>query len=449
MVRKLGTIFLLSLGLALLLILQPWKRFQEEPPRFFDRLPEADIIGKSSLLDLSRTLSSTMYYYKIPGREFLTYDFILSQGKAFGLDIQKPVFFFMDQENWEIKDFGLLTMVSDSSKIKLGIEKLYQLTNIHDTTILDQRVYHEDESQFFLAYGPDWLFFYQGDDFERRFRGILNAKKNEIPPKWRDFLNSVEYASSSAAAYVAFDELKDIGVASASFSISNDSTSVTLNTVITQMDTVRFTLRDFGPSYLEKDFTKSLVNIHLKTDSSSFNENQPLIVLASKFAKRIGFPTQALFDTWTGNLSFRQGGIQAIDEQYVESELDEDFNVTEVIKTKKVNVTGFSLYLSTNKNARSFVNKLSNKGILTKEGSKYRLLYSPPLNMKITDTSLALYTSKYLPRMVPDSLNQIIWTNKSTPYSIKIDSTSHKSIYGSVTIPLHKLIEENVPKPQR
>ena len=448
MARKLGTIFLLSLGLALLLILQPWKRFQVEPPRFFDRLPEADIIGKSSILDLSRTLSSTMYYYKIPGREFLTYDFILSQGKSFGLDIQKPVFFFMDQENWEIQDIGFLSMVSDSSKIKFGIEKLSQLTSIHDTTVLNQRVFHERNSQFFLAYGEDWLFLYQGNNFDKRFNSILNAKKNEIPPKWRDFLNSVEYASSSAAALISFDELKDIGISSASFSISNDSTSVTLNTVITQVDTVRFSLRDFGPSYLEKDFTKSLVNVHLKTDSSSFNENQPLILLASKFSKRIGFPTQSLFEAWTGNLSFRQGGIQAIDEQYVESELDEDFNVTEVIKTKKVNVTGFSLYMSTNKNGRKFVNKLSSKGILTKEGNKYRLLYSPPLNMKLTDTSLALYTSKYLPKMVSDSMNQIIWTNKSTPYTIKIDSTSIKSIYGSVTIPLHKLIEENVPKVQ-
>ena len=145
MFRKLGTIFILSLGLAILLILQPWKRFQVEPPRFFDRLPEADIIGKSSILDLSRTLSSAMYYYKIPGREFLTYDFILSQGKSFGLDVQKPVFFFMDQENWEIKDLGLLTMVTDSSKISLGIEKLYQLTNIHDTVVLGERVFHEEK----------------------------------------------------------------------------------------------------------------------------------------------------------------------------------------------------------------------------------------------------------------------------------------------------------------
>ena len=134
---------------------------------------------------------------------------------------------------------------------------------------------------------------------------------------------------------------------------------------------------------------------------------------------------------------------------YIESELDEDFNVTEVLKTKKVNVTGFSLYMSTNKNGRSLVNKLSNKGILTRDGAKYRLLYSPPLNMKITDTSLALYTSKYLPNMVMDTENQIIWTNKSTPYTVKIDSTSLRSIYGSLTIPLHKLVEENVPLRQK
>lgn len=446
MYRKLGAIFLLSIGLAAILIFQPWKRFRVEPPRFYDRLPEADIIGKSSILDLSRALSSTMYYYKIPGREFLTYDFILSQGKTFGVDIQNPVFFFMDEEDWEIVDFGILSMVSDSSKIHLGIEKLYQLTDLHDTIILNQKVYHEERSKFYMSYGEDWLFLYHGEQFEKRFNAILNAKKNEIPPKWRDFLNSSNYATKSAAAYMSFENLKELGIASAAFSLSNDSTSITLNTVISQIDTIRFSLRETGPSYKERDFTKSLINLHLNTESQQLTNEDPLYKIGEKFAKRIGFPMESLLNAWTGNISFRQGGIQEIDEHYIESELDEDFNITEVVKSKKVKVTGFSLYLSTNSSGRSFVNRLFDKGILTKDGDKYRLLYSPPLNMSVSDTSLALYTSRYVPKMTNDSLNQIIWTNKSTPFSFQIDSMTVKSVYGSITIPLQQIIEDNINK---
>ncbi len=216
--------------------------------------------------------------------------------------------------------------------------------------------------------------------------------------------------------------------------------------VISQIDTIRFSLRDEGPSFQERDFTKSLINLHLNTEHQQLKKEDPLYKMGEKFSKRIGFPMEALLNAWTGNVSFRQGGIQEIDEHYIESELDEDFNITEVVKSKKVKVTGFSLYLSMNSKGRSFVNRLFDKGILTKDGDKYRLLYSPPLNMSVSDTSLALYTSRFVPKLANDSLNQIIWTNKSTPFSFQIDSISLKNVYGSITIPLQKIIKDNINK---
>jgi hypothetical protein len=35
-----------------------------------------------------------LYYNKIPFRDLLSYEFILSQGKLYGLNLQKPIYFF-------------------------------------------------------------------------------------------------------------------------------------------------------------------------------------------------------------------------------------------------------------------------------------------------------------------------------------------------------------------
>jgi hypothetical protein len=43
---------------------------------------------------------------------------------------------------------------------------------------------------------------------------------------------------------------------------------------------------------------------------------------------------------WEGDVSFNQGGMISIQESYIESVLDDDFNVTEVKKTKETKVTG-------------------------------------------------------------------------------------------------------------
>ena len=58
MYRQLSFIFLLAGALTALLVFRPWEAFKEKPPRFYDRLPDADIIGKCSILDLSRSFNA-------------------------------------------------------------------------------------------------------------------------------------------------------------------------------------------------------------------------------------------------------------------------------------------------------------------------------------------------------------------------------------------------------
>jgi hypothetical protein len=160
--------------------------------------------------------------------------------------------------------------------------------------------------------------------------------------------------------------------------------------------------------------------------------------------EKISFPVNDLMNAWEGDIAFRQGGIERVREKYIESELDENFNVTEVVRYKTVKVPGYSVYLSMNPTNRALIDKLLHKGIMTKQEGKYRMLFSPPLQMSQTDTSLMFHTSKFLPVLYPNSQNEILFTHKKTPYVIYLDSTNLKTLYGRLQIPLDRIISDNI-----
>jgi hypothetical protein len=93
MFKKITLIFLLAVGLATFLVLRPYIFVKHDFPRIEDRLPEADFLGRAYLLDVARETSGMMYYHKIPFRDLFSHEFILSQAKLFGLNLQKPLYF--------------------------------------------------------------------------------------------------------------------------------------------------------------------------------------------------------------------------------------------------------------------------------------------------------------------------------------------------------------------
>jgi hypothetical protein len=446
MYRQLSFIFLLAGALTALLVFRPWEAFKEKPPRFYDRLPDADIIGKCSILDLSRSFNASLYHYKIPFREFLSHEFILSQGKTFGVDVQRPAYFFMNQEKFEFSDFGTLLMVTDSSKISTGLDKLSKFVALKDTIINDQRVSMNRKQNVYFSYGSNWLLIYHGDKFTQTLSHVVNAKHNEIPPKWRDYLNNHLKTKSSISVYASFKELHDYGVSSLNATISNDSNSVTINASLYQKDTIAFKLKNKGFAFKKGSETENFVNFNLDVERLKKSPNDPLYKFLVSLGKKISFPTKELINAWTGDLSFRQGGMQSIQEKYIESELDDDFNITEVVKYKSVQVPAFSLYLSLNNKGQIFLNKLFQKGILTNDGSKYRILFSPPLGMKFNDSTLIFHTSTFSPKMVQDSINSAVWSQKNTKYEFYIDAAKTKSIHGRIKIPLDQFVKNILPK---
>lgn len=445
MYRKIG---LLLIVVSAIITLFFYFRNQDEvkPTRIIDRLPEADIIGRVDALELATEFMPTLYYYKIPIREFVSPDFFLSQGKAYGIDFQTPLYFFGTESEEKIKDWGTLIPVDDSSKVFDGIMAIGSVFDIHDTTILDRKSYISRSLNLAICYGKDWLLVSSPEKFPKYLQHVIQAKRNGISSRWKKFLDDELFSDKPLVVRAISPRLKENGIASILFAPTSDSTSITLNTRITQFDTLAFKLKDEGPFLDAEEFSNRTINAHFNIDQLRGNNSDPLYRLLKKSGKKVSFPLEEFLDAWDGDIAFRMGGIQKVKEQYIISELDENFNVTELVKFKEVKISGFSLYLSMNENKSKFLSSVFNKGILTTEGRKMRLLYFPPMYLKESDSSLLFHTSRYAPSVRSDSSQFSLWTFDYTPVSFTLDSAKVKSVYGKIQIPLKKLIRDYFPE---
>lgn len=446
MYRKLTLIIVAATMFAVLLIFKPWELLfsEDQTPSFYDRLPVSDNIGRSDILSLSTTFSKTLYHYQSPLREFLSPEFLLSQGKNYGLDFQSSVYFFADDKDSKyFTDLGIMVMVLDSSKIGEGIQRFSNMMSFKDTTMFSQRVFAYRGRDMYITYGSDWFLFYNGKNFEGRLRSILKAKKNDIPAEWRTFLNNYNLTRHNVVMRSFSPKLQSRGIQQATFTAQNDSTTIIISAIMEPFDSVSFQIRS-GYQLKEKEFTKRLVNLHLDVSKVKRNSRDPIYAILSELGKKVSFPVDAFLDTWSGDLAFRNGGTYLLKEEYIESELDEDFNITEKVKIKEVKISGVSAYLSVSEKNRPFIRSLYNKGIITEDGDRVRVLFSPPLNLRSSDSSLLVYSSNYKPELHEGSVNMGIWPVSKTPVTFYLDSTSAHSIYGRIQFPADELLQQKI-----
>ena len=442
-VVALGAILLLGLGLTALLVFEPWK-VEVESPRFVDRLPMDDIIGRTNVLNLSRDLIPVTYNNQISFREFISPEFILSQGKVNGLNLQRPVYFFGNQTKKEIERWGVMIHVSDSSKLHPGIKRFEKITKLKDSTSFGQRVFIFPEYNLAVGYGKDWLLISDRKSFKKYYNHVYNARIKSIYPRWRQFIEEKLYADKSMQMSVISRELRAYGVESALLASSSDSMSITLHTRITNLDTIPFTLKEGGNRFERTEFTRRLINLNLNIDRLKENTNHPLYLALKKAANKVSFPLAEFLETWNGDITFRQGGLQTIVEPYVVSELDENFNITEVVKYKQKKISGFALQMSMGDNRPEFIKKLYSKGILTQEENKVRMLYFPPMKTQMDEESVSFYTSSFQPVTIADSTQSILWDFNYTPVLFTVDSIQSKVAYGSINIGLTKLLKDKL-----
>ena len=76
-------------------------------------LPEADMVGKILVLDLLKETTDLLIFNNVQARQFLTYEFILSMAKKYGIDLQSQVYIFAN--DLQIYGFGRSIEISETN----------------------------------------------------------------------------------------------------------------------------------------------------------------------------------------------------------------------------------------------------------------------------------------------------------------------------------------------
>lgn len=436
MMRKLTFIFVLAILFGAFLVVNPYLSRPEEPPSLEDRLMDADFMATADCIRLAKEVSGMLYYYKVPYRDFLSPEFILSQAKAYGIYIQNPMYFFANKDG----EFGILAELNDSTKLNQGVEKLKHFFDVKEMRVAKQKVYKIQDFDSYVFYGNDYICFYKGDSLKQHIRRITEAKTNQVSPTWIELINQQRYLNKSMVLYSRLDDFQQISIDQAIAYPVLDSTHVYFYAYLASKDTLPFKLKNEGSGFVQGEFTKSNISIHLDPTYLQQHPEHPLYTYLIRQSARIRFPFKEFMKYWNGDLSFQQGGWINIDEKFIESELDEDFNVTEVVKTRQVKVPGFALNYSLKEKSLNFLEVIKSKGFLTEQEGKYHLLLSPPLNfMENKDFSHTFYAAKAPPKMVESKNSYVTWTHRGTQYTVMVDSLKTFEFYGNLSFSMEHI----------
>jgi hypothetical protein len=439
MFRKVLTIVILAAALGAFLYFRPLIFQNPIPPRIIDRMPSAEFIGRANILELARETSGMMYYHKLPFRDLTTYEFLLGQGKMYGLNLQKPVYFFGNERG----DWGCMVEVLDSSKISPAIERLKNFVNLTDTSYESQRVLKYAKEKLYLTYESKYLFIYQGKYFNAVFQEVKNAQYRGVKPEWKRFIRQRTFKNEHLAIFSNWDGLKDLGIETALFAHDSDSLSFNLKAYMKRTIPFYIKQRQMGFSFRGIAAANKSIELHLDISELKKHPKDPILLRLSQVGKKFGFPFKEFLRAWDGNLNFMEGGIQTIQESYIETELDDDFNTVEVEKTRDVKVPGYSLQLGANKSGELFLSRLMQKGLVTQEGEEFRFLFSPLLKYIRNERDMIFYSGNVAPRLFYSNLNRVIWMDQGTRYAFSIDTIKRYEIFGSLQIPVRRIFRRN------
>ena len=439
MARKVFTIIILALSLALFLYIRPYIFKKETPPRIVDRLPSAEFLGKANILELARETSSMMFYNKIPFRDFTSYEFILSQSKMYGINLQKPAYLF----GFENGNFGAIIQISDSSKTANCIDRINNFVSIRDTIISDSKVWVYAKERIYLHYDKNYLLIYKGFGFKKILEQVVRTKVHSIKKEWKQFLSLNQFPRDYLVIYSNWKKTQNLGFETAMFAHDSDTLGFKLKSYFKKKSPLNLSKKTAGITLKSDGNPKKIIELHLNVQDFAKNPKDSLYLGLVKFARKFGFPIIDFLNAWNGDICFMEGGAQRVREKYISTELDDEFNVREVEKSRDIDVPGYSLLLSTNDKATTFVDRLFQKGYLRKDGKRFRVLFSPPLNFIQTSNFMMFYSGQIAPKLLLGETNKLIWTNRETKYSFQIDSLNQFEIFGSMQIPVSRLFKQN------
>ncbi|HRO74584.1 MAG TPA: hypothetical protein PLP27_00370 [Crocinitomicaceae bacterium] len=411
--------------------------FHEKPfPKIEDRLPDAPMLGRINVVDFVDELKPLLFKNKVKYRDFIASDFILSQTKTSGIDLQKPVYFYQtENEEW-----GALISVSDSSKVPKAVTRLKSLFDIQDTIVNGNIIYKFNEFNTYFCYERNWFFVYRGNHFIKHYLQVKYADHTSRKQCWKDFLENDHLKNDRITLYFRPKELVKERLHYASASISVDSNSLYVKTIVADKEYFPIQLKKGGLNLTANtENAKHYVNLHLDTDSLKVLKHHFIYTFLNKYARKISFPLNDFIQGWNGDLSASVGGKMKVKETFVETEFDADFNSVEVTKSQWVDREVFSCFMTTTPDYQTFVNKLFAKGYLRKNNDDYFFLMSPPVKLFTNSEVFYIYTGR-LPKvdtMQIKSSGKVLFDNAT--FSFGIDSTSKAEMFLNVVVPFDYL----------
>ncbi len=439
MYRKFLTLVLIAGSLGLVLFVKSFLFEQPKTPSLLDRLPSADFLAKANILELAKETNSMLQYNKLSMRDFTTYEFLLGQGKQYGIDLESNLYLFANENgNW-----GALIRLTDSSKIHVGLERLAKFAVIQDSTVGGNTFYFIRKEQSFIHYGKDYAFIYQGNDFIRMLNHVVSAHYGSQQRIWKQFLKQKQFKDEHLVIFTNWRKLKQYDIQTAMFAHDSDSLGFRLKSYIKKRTPLYFSLKSTGLGYRSDFQTERLIDVHLDIKEFKKHKQDSVYVQLEKLSRKIGFPFERFVTAWNGDLVYKEGGKQVQEVRYIETILDEDFNETEIERSRYDTIPGFSVLASLNRSAPQLISRLIHKGLLREDAGGYRFLFSPLLHFQKVGSYYQYFSTPRSPKMVRRKKSQVIWKYNGTKYHFSIDKLTRYEIYGSLQIPVRSILKRN------
>ena len=205
MYKKISLIVLLAVLLILLLYIRPFKEPAKPNLKIELILPEADIVGTVQVLDLLKETSELLVFNDVKSRQFLTYEFILSMAKKYGIDLQSNIYLFANDRG----DFGFVIPLLKSSKLENVFERVEMDFEVADTLIGKDQVYKIEEEELFFFKRNKYAVIYKGNYFPEIYEQLTN-KSRVIRKSWKTLLTNPYFKNEHLVMYAKNDKLNDL-----------------------------------------------------------------------------------------------------------------------------------------------------------------------------------------------------------------------------------------------
>ncbi|MBM3454564.1 MAG: hypothetical protein FJX80_05385 [Bacteroidetes bacterium] len=434
MIRKIILIIVLASGLGVLLYLKPWRQEEIEDPRIIDRLPTADFIGVMNPLELIREMSSLINSNKLKYRQFLNYDFLLSQSRALGMNLQNPVYLF----GYENGNWGCIIELNDDSKIESGLGQISSVIKLEKKNLEGLSYLYSKKRKLYIFHEKNYILFYHGNDFSSIIKKIHKSNFGEASTEWINFINDTNFKNESFIISSNWKKFKQFGIEKAVFSTDNDSKNIKLKGYFKKTSPFYIAAKT-GPSiFNSRSVQGNFLNIHLNIDEFRKHKEDILYSELKKLFRTYGVSFDEFIDSWRGDLSFFQGGKTPVTEEYKETELDDEFNPVMVEKKRLVLIPVYSALLTVNNNFYTLYGKLKAKGIITESTNKIRFFTSPPLTKIIQKNKLVLFSGRN-PKTYSDYRNEMQWEINGTKYTLQLEKVTDNFLFTNLTFPIQAI----------